>query len=526
MQDLEKPRVQIGFTDEERSIGFGRMNIPNSYISKIPRFFTPALSAIPQTVMEIAKEIDELGGKAFLVGGSVRDMLLGKKPTKDLDIEVYGMEPGQIQEIVEKHGKVMDVGKSFGVLKYYDGTLEIDFSLPRKDSKIGQGHRGFAVDTDPFMDIKEAAGRRDFTINSMLYDPIDEVLIDCFNGLDDLKKGVLRVVDKKSFAEDPLRVMRGIQFIARFDLAVDLKSFSLMQKTVPSLAELPKERIQEEWKKLLLKAMKPSLGLKTMLDLGIIERYYPELFKLTDTEQDHLWHPEGNVWVHTLLCMNAGAQIVHREHLRVREAFVIMLSILCHDLGKPETTIKKGDRISTPVHESVGEKPTRAFLNQIGTDNETKRKVIPLVKNHLAPFSFYEAEFQKGDKITDGAIRRLARRLYPATIYELTLVAEADYMGKGTRLHDQDKNFKSGAWLIKRSQELKVDRDKPENIIEGKDLIAMGFSPDKIFGRLIQTANKLRDEHEFTRNKILNLIKKHSSAKDALICLMQETEEE
>jgi len=507
-------------------MNFAHMKIPKSYIRKIPRFFKPAFSTIPQTVMSIVREIDEQGGKAFLVGGSVRDMLLGKKPTKDLDIEVYGMQPDQIQRIVEKYGKVMDVGKSFGVLKYYDGTLEIDFSLPRKDSKVSEGHRGFAVDTDPEMDIKEAARRRDFTINAMMYDPITEVLINPFHGLADLEKRVLRVVDKDTFAEDPLRVMRGVQFIARFDLAVDLKSFSLMQKTVPSLVELPKERIQEEWKKLLLKAIKPSLGLKTMLDLGIIESYYPELFILTDTEQDRIWHPEGNVWVHTLLCLNAGAHIIHREHLRVREAFVIMLSILCHDLGKPETTVNKGDRISTPEHEPAGEKPTRAYLNQIGTDNETKQKVIPLVKNHLAPFSFYKAESRNGEKITDGAIRRLAKRLYPATIYELTLVAEADYLGKGTRLHDRDENFKSGAWLIERSQALKVDRDKPENIIEGKDLIAVGFTPDKIFGRIIRTANRLRDEHEFSRNKILGIIKKQGSAKDALLRLQQEIEEE
>jgi len=360
----------------------------------------------------------------------------------------------------------------------------------------------------------------------MMYDPVTEVLIAPFHGLADLEKRVLRVVDEKTFGEDPLRVMRGVQFIARFDLVVELKSFSLMKKMVSCLSELPKERIQMEWKKLLLKSMKPSLGLKTMLDLGIIERYHSELFELTRTEQDSIWHPEGNAWIHTLLCLNAGAQIIHREHLRVREAFVIMLSILCHDLGKPATTTRKGDRISTPEHESAGEEPTRAFLNQIGADNETKEKVIPLVKNHLAPFSFYKAEFRKGEKITDGAIRRLARRLYPATIYELTLVAEADYLGKGTRLHDQDKDFKSGAWLIERSRALNVDRDKPENIIEGRDLISIGFSPDKIFGRIIDAANQLRDEHEYSKNTIMDIIKKHASAEDALLHLQQELEEE
>lgn len=497
------------------------MKIPKEYVSKIPHFFKPALSSIPQTVLDIAHEIELQGGRAFLVGGSVRDMLLGKKPTKDLDIEVYGLQPEEIQQTVEQYGKVAEVGKSFGVLKYYDGNLEIDFSLPRKDSKVGKGHRGFDVDTDPNMDIKEAARRRDFTMNAIMYDPLTEVLIDPFHGLADLEKKVLRVVDKKTFPEDPLRVMRGVQFIARFDLVVDIKSFNLMQKVVPTLGELPKERIQLEWKKLLLKARKPSLGLKTMLDLGIIEQYYPELFVLTETEQDPLWHPEGNVWIHTLQCINAGAQIIHREPMRVREAFVIMLSILCHDFGKPSTTIKADDRISTPEHESEGEEPTREFLNRIGVDNDTKEKVVPLVKNHLAPFSFYKAEFQKKEKITDGAIRRLARRLYPATIYELTLVAEADYLGKGTRLRDRDTNFKSGKWVIERSQKLKVDRDKPVNVIEGKDLIALGFSPEPIFGDIIKAANQLRDDKDYAKQDILEYIRMQISSEDALRRLQQ-----
>lgn len=501
------------------------MKIPKAYIKRIPRFFNPALETIPDLVIDVARDVQHAGGKAFLVGGSVRDMLLGNHPTKDLDVEVYGLRPDQLETIAVAYGKVFEVGKSFGVLKFFDGKLEIDFSLPRKDSKIAEGHRGFAVDTDPDMDIKEAARRRDFTINAMMYDPLDEVLIDCFGGLDDLEKGVLRVVDKKTFAEDPLRVMRGVQFIARFDLMVDIKSFNLMQKTVPSLVELPKERLQMEWKKVLLKAMKPSLGLKTMLDLGIIEKYYPELFALTETEQDHLWHPEGNVWIHTLLCMNAGALIIHREHMRVRQAFVIMLSVLCHDLGKPKTTHVKDSRIVTPEHEAEGEKPTRAFLKRIGADKETVEKVVNLVKNHLAPFSLYKAE-RNNERITDGAIRRLARRLYPATIYELTLVAEADYLGKGARLKENDRNFKSGRWLIGRSQQLNVDKDKPENVIEGKDLIDLGFSPGQIFGRIIETANSLRDDMNFSREKIISLIKKSASPGDALLRLEQEVEEE
>jgi len=501
------------------------MKIPRAYIKRIPRFFTPALETIPELVIDVAREVQHAGGKAFLVGGSVRDMLLGNQPTKDLDVEVYGLRPEQLETIAVAYGKVAEVGKSFGVLKFYDGKLEIDFSLPRKDSKIAEGHRGFAVNTDPDMDIKEAARRRDFTINAMMYDPLEEVLIDCFGGLDDLEKGVLRVVDKKTFAEDPLRVMRGVQFIARFDLMVDIKSFNLMQKTVPSLEELPQERLQMEWKKLLLKAMKPSLGLKTMLDLGIIEKYYPELFALTETEQDHLWHPEGNVWIHTLLCMNAGAQIIHREPMRVRQAFVIMLAILCHDLGKPKTTHVKDSRIVTPEHEAEGEKPTRAFLSRIGVDKEITEKVVNLVKNHLAPFSLYKAEVNN-EKITDGAIRRLARRLHPATIYELKLVAEADYLGKGNRLKENDRNFRSGRWLIERSQQLNVDKNKPENVIEGKDLIDLGFNPGQIFGRIIEAANSLRDDMNFSREKIISLIKKSASPGDALLRLEQELEEE
>ncbi|HHI87336.1 MAG TPA: CCA tRNA nucleotidyltransferase [Candidatus Cloacimonetes bacterium] len=502
------------------------MKIPRAYIKRIPHFFSPALETIPDLVMDVARDVQQAGGKAFLVGGSVRDMLLGNRPTKDIDVEVYGLRSDQLETIVLDYGKVAEVGKSFGVLKFFDGKIEIDFSLPRKDSKVGEGHRGFAIDTDPDMDIKEAARRRDFTINAMMYDPVEELLIDCFGGLDDLEKGVLRVVDKKTFAEDPLRVMRGVQFIARFDLMVDIKSFNVMQKTVPSLGELPKERLQMEWMKLLLKAMKPSLGLETMLDLGIIERYYPELFLLTETEQDHLWHPEGNVWIHTLLCLNAGAQIIHRERMRVKQAFVIMLAILCHDLGKPKTTHVKDSRIVTPEHEAEGEKPTRTFLSRIGADGETTKKVVNLVKNHLVPFSLYKAEFHNNEKITDGAIRRLARRLHPATIYELSLVAEADYLGKGARLKEKDRNFKSGKWLIERSQKLKVDKNKPENVIDGKDLIELGFEPGRLFGAIIELANELRDNLNFSREKIISLINKSETLGDALLRLKQELEEE
>ncbi|MBC8526325.1 MAG: CCA tRNA nucleotidyltransferase [Candidatus Cloacimonetes bacterium] len=483
------------------------INLTFEYIKKLKKLGSENLTPAYKIVLKIAKAAKGTGGSAFLVGGCVRDMILGQT-SKDFDLEVYKLQPQEVEKIVKQFGKISDVGKSFGILKISFGEgIEIDVSLPRTDSKIGAGHKGFDVNTDPYMSLDEAASRRDFTINSMAFDPLTDKLYDPFNGLKDLNKKILRVTNHETFGDDPLRVLRALQFVARFELEIEQESKKIIQGMLPQLKELPKERILEEWKKLFLKSEKPSAGLSAGMELGVFKEIHKELLTLLYTPQDSLWHPEGNVWIHTLKCIDCAIKIVKRESLGDKIAFVIMLAVLCHDLGKPFTTTVKDDRIVSPEHENAGEKPTRAFLNSIGADKFTKSKVIPLVKNHLSPFALYDSEFKRGEKITDGTIRRLATRLYPATIYELILIAEADYLGKGNRTQiRKTKKFKTGQWLLERSKTLNVQKDKPADIIQGKDLIAKNFTPSKNFGVIIHLANKLRDEKNFTKEQILKII--------------------
>jgi tRNA nucleotidyltransferase (CCA-adding enzyme) len=482
---------------------------PQDYLSLLKaRCAYKQLSAYKR-ILEIAQTVQQAGGKALLVGGCVRDMLLGTIH-KDFDLEIYHLTPQKVESLLTQFGKVSEIGKAFSVYKVILATgVAIEVSLPRRDSKNGIGHRGFKVTADPNMSIKEAARRRDFTINAILLDPLNSTIYDPFGGIKDLKESRLRVVDSKRFCDDPLRVLRAIQFIARFKLSLDSKSAQIIRKMSPYLKELPAERILEEWKKLLLLADKPSLGLQAGMELGIFSTLHPEFIHLPETPQNPEWHPEGDVWTHTLICMDNGAKIVRREKLNEQTALTVMLAILCHDLGKSKVTQLKDEKYISPQHSIVGIEPTKSFLKTIGVDTHTCKKVLALVKNHLVPVLLYNAERQRQEKVTDSAVRRLAHRLYPATIYELVLVAEADYFGKTTEEYTGNETFPAGSWLLERAQMLDAAKRIPPDVIRGRDLLALGFEPGPHIGRIINIANKLRDEKGLNRDEILNIISQH-----------------
>lgn len=494
--------------------------IPNAseYIAKLKELGLEQHIEAYKTVIEIAKAIQKEKGKALLVGGCVRDMILGKI-SKDFDIEVYKSEALKLEKIVKQFGKVSDIGKAFGILKMSFGqNIDIDISLPRTDSKIGVGHRGFEIKTDPDMSIEEAARRRDFTINSMAADPLTGKLYDPFNGVNDLKNKCLKVTDKERFKDDPLRVMRALQFIGRFDLKIEPKTVKIIQEMIPKLNELPKERIFEEWKKLLLKSRKPSLGLNKAMKLGVLDQIHPEFPPLKNTKQEQEWHPEGDVWKHTLMSVDAASKIVRLRNLDAKKSLTIILSTLCHDLGKISTTEKKDGRYISHKHEQAGAKPTKKFLSSIGVDNLIRNKVIKLITNHLSPTMLHQGK----EKITDKAIRRLAKRIYPATIYELVLLAEADHLGRGpfteSKKTDQliMKIFHAGPWLLKRARELDVEESRPPDLIQGRDLINIGYKPGVNFGKMIKLANQLRDDLGFTKNMIFESLKEIKNSEKAV----------
>lgn len=440
---------------------------------------------IPKTLIQIAKSLSKKGAQAVVVGGAVRDNLLGKE-CKDWDIEVYNIkDTDALKCTLKEFGSVNSVGKSFGVIKLYVDNVEFDFSLPRLEKKVAKGHKGFDVLSDSSLPFKVAAKRRDFTINTIGYNILEQKILDPFEGVKDLQNRVLRVVDNSSFSEDPLRVYRAVGFAARFHLELEPKTKELCKQMVSQgvLDELPKERIWSEWKKLLLKAIKPSIGFRLMLELGILKRYYPELFALVGVPQEPKYHPEGDVWTHTLMALDAMAQIVRQERIvSEHQRLKLLLAVLCHDLGKAVTTQITDGRIRSIGHEAAGIEPAKSLLASLTNKSGLAQDIEPLIAEHLRPSQLFASN------ATKSAIRRLATKV---NIQELVLVAKADFLGRTTP-EAQSGEYKAGEWLLKSAKALNVECKPIDNLITGKDLITLGFTPSTQFKTILDEVYTLQ----------------------------------
>src|SRR5438552_1098042 len=244
--------------------------------------------SLPGELAKILPETPELN-QAYLVGGCVRDSLL-EIPVKDYDLEVFGVSYEQLTRALSRWGKTDSVGRSFGVVKLSTRLgNSFDFTIPRRDSKVAPGHKGFEVTFDPSITPRQAATRRDFTINALMYDPRSREVLDFFGGREDLKNRVLRHTSE-AFGEDPLRVLRGMQFASRFRLTPAPETIALCRKIKSTYRELAGERVRDEWFKWASKSTIPSAGLKFLLVTGWIE-HFPEIHALAGTPSDPEWHP-------------------------------------------------------------------------------------------------------------------------------------------------------------------------------------------------------------------------------------------
>ncbi|MFT5442343.1 MAG: tRNA nucleotidyltransferase (CCA-adding enzyme) [Myxococcota bacterium] len=435
-------------------------------------------------LIEIAEVLAQAGGRAVLVGGAVRDGLLGL-PVKDLDVEVYGIELNDLKKCLRRFGKVLSVGQAFGVLMI--GGLEIDFSLPRKDSKVGAGHRGFNVEFDPTLSFSQAAKRRDVTVNSMGVDLATIELLDPHGGQDDLRAKVLRATDPAAFGEDPLRALRVAQMCARFGFTVDRKLVELCATL--DLSELPGERLFEEFRKLLIKGRKPSVGLAFLRESRLL-RFFPELEAMIDVPQDPVWHPEGDVWVHTLMVVDCAAELrgeLDAELASDVEAF--MFAALCHDLGKPGTTQEVDGRIRSRGHDLSGVEPTESLLARLRASTELVRKTSALVADHLAPALLVE------QGATPKAYRRLARKLGAAGVSMRLLerVARADHLGRTTEDALRGE-FAAGDTFLREAEALSISSQGPPDIVLGRHLIELGHEPSPTFGQILDRCREVQDE--------------------------------
>lgn len=380
---------------------------------------------LPPELAGIVRDLNAAGYRALVAGGAVRDHLLGLAP-KDFDIEVYGASFDVLAEFLARHGRSDLVGRNFGVVKLtVSGGRIYDFSLPRRDSKIGRAHRDFLATFDPDITPEEAASRRDFTINAMAYDPVAGQILDFFGGRDDLIKRVLRATSE-AFREDPLRVLRGMQFACRFDLTLDPGTAKECQTIVNEFSTLAQERVAEEFMKWATKSVRPGRIIEYLSATGWIA-HFPELGAMIHVPQDPEWHPEGDVALHTMLVVDAAAQIADRDGLEGDERAVLLFSALAHDFAKATTTSLRERngvlRWTAYGHEGAGGPLARAFLERIGIKSAIVDQVVPLVENHLAHSSLRH-------DVTPRSVRRLALRLAPASITQLIRLIEADHSGR------------------------------------------------------------------------------------------------
>ena len=424
---------------------------------------------MPDLCLSVVNSVKDAGGRALVVGGWVRDRLMGR-PSKDVDLEVYGLSGEQLRRVLAAFGPVNAVGESFTVYKVAD----IDIALPRRESKTGRGHKGFEVHGDPDLSPREAARRRDFTINAIGWDPLTGDYVDPFDGRGDIDRRVLRAVDPVTFPEDSLRVLRAIQFAARFEFQLDPATEALC-RGIP-LDDLPAERIWGEMEKLLLQARRPSIGFALALRLEIIDRLFPEMRALVGCPQEPEWHPEGDVWVHTLMVIDEARTRI--DDLAHPQQVAVMLGAVCHDLGKPPTTAFVDGRIRSIDHEQAGVEPATALLDRLNVHTmdgfDVRKQVLGITAHHLKPGMFGMSK----TPVSDGAFRRLAQKV---DLELLARVAKSDCMGRSG-----DFDCSAMDWFLERARQLGVQHAPPAPLVLGRHLLALGMKPGPRIGELLR----------------------------------------
>lgn len=442
---------------------------------------------------ELGSRCAAAGGQAFLVGGCVRSALM-REPVQDVDIEVFRLSPEQLESVLASMGSYARVGRAFGIYKL--ARWPMDVGLPRRERKAGTGHRAFEIAIDPHMSLREAALRRDFTVNALYADCVTGLIEDPLGGQADLDQRILRHCSAR-FTEDPLRVLRAMQFSARLPADVAPETVTLCKTLSPE--NLSPERYFAEWEKLLLQGKEPSRGLAFLKSTGWL-RYFPELEALSGCPQDPRWHPEGDVWTHTIQCMDAFA----RERLGNREEDLIVgLAVLCHDMGKPETTEIVAEGIRSHGHEAAGIRPARRFMERLNVAGRIAEQVLPLIKCHMRPAMLYQNES------SPAAVRRLARDC--GRLDRLIRVFRAD---AGGRPPLPNNSAPAADWLTDKARALKVESNQPKPLLNGHDLLRRGWKSGPAMGRFLDRAYELQlDGHFSTREEALAWLKGQRAGK-------------
>jgi tRNA nucleotidyltransferase (CCA-adding enzyme) len=465
---------------------------------------------VPESLSNIFDTLRERGIRPLIVGGAVRDAILGL-PNKDVDVECYGVTYDDLETVLKSiPGSFVDsVGKSFGVIKFRDNNgEEYDFSVPRRDSKQGTGHQGFDVKFGVDITPKEAASRRDFTMNSLAYDPFTHKVLDFFGGVKDLEDGILRHTSE-AFSEDPLRVLRGMQFAARMGLKVAPETAEISKSIIDQYPTISTERVEQEWHKLVTKGKYPGSALQYLYDTGWDE-HFSEIRNIKNINQEFEYHPEGFVDIHTAHVMNEAAIIADREKLTGDNRAVLIYSALAHDFAKAHTTElrEKGGvmRWTAHGHEKAGGPLAKEFLEKMGVKKSIIDKVVPLVENHLVHINFK-------NNMSPGVVKNLAEQLYPATIQELMWLVEADHSGRPPLPKGMPQEAESLYDLAKIHN---VHSGKAKPLLQGRDVMKYPIQPGPLIGEILQSAYKAQLDHKITNKPeadkwLKNIIRRYIS---------------
>ena len=451
----------------------------------------PSAPTIPPRLLVVLDAVRRIG-RPLLVGGCVRDWLLGRE-AKDFDVEVYDVSAEALAALLAQFGSTDPVGRSFGVIKLRVDGVDYDFSLPRREIKTAEGHRGFAIGVDPALSPTEALARRDFTINAMAFDLFSGELVDPHGGASDLAARILRHTSA-AFVEDPLRVLRAMQFAARFDFALAPETVALSRSIVATFHELPVERVWGEWEKWAGRSVRPAAGPQVLADTGWIV-HFPELAALAGVPQEPEWHPEGDVFVHTGHCVDALARLPEWQALPDPVRRDVMFAVLAHDFGKPATTTraeKRGrERWVSPGHEMAGGPLAESFLIRLGAPKAAIPFVRTLVEHHFAHLAW-----EASGRPSEAYVRRLARRLAPATIEQLLLVLRADHLGRPPKLCPATAGRIEQ--LATAARHLALETVAPRPILLGRHLLAAGLVPGPQFRALLDAAFEAQLDGAFT----------------------------
>lgn len=416
----------------------------------------------------IAKEVADRGGRTFYVGGYVRDEILGKK-SKDIDIEVHGITPDELKEVLIDLGRLRTQGASFGVYNL-DG-YDIDIAQPRKESATGRGHKDFEVNVDPFIGCEEAAKRRDFTMNAMMKDVLTGEIVDPFGGVQDCENGVIRHVNDDTFKEDSLRVLRAAQFASRFGFEIAPETKEIM--SCMDLSALSQERVYGELQKALMKSDKPSVFFETLRETNQLDTWFPELKAMIGCEQNPIWHPEGDVWNHTMRTLDAAVK--YRQHVEQPEYY--MVSALCHDMGKPlSVSIDDNGCIHTYRHDEKGVPVVTEFLARLNNDKSLTKYTLDMVEKHMTPHNCFDSNSRI----------KSTNAMYDRSICpnDLMYLAVADTASRG------DETIKNQEYAYLQERLLKYQDRMKQPEVGGADLIKLGIKPGPHFSSILENAHK------------------------------------